>query len=248
MSENNTLQKYIKSLTIDSKKPRELQNDRNKSGLKSIYINSILKTNNSWQETEYQEFMEFAQLFERYQPAVESLIDLQIHNPTGLQFTLEELNKYVQKSSPPNRRLQIEKDIMAQELPQFQLYRIYDETFFEGHYTTTVGGNLYQLKLVLPHYYPNEMPRIFVTFPKRLRKHDYSGLINDEEISHSFHTLSNGPDKSVQICHSNEETWDASKTAVGAFTKGILWLEAYDVHLLTGGDIADTLSEFERNQ
>ena len=168
--------------------------------------------------------------------------------PIRSQITPVKPNKYLPKASPQELRLQREKEIMAQELPQFQLYRDCDEVFFEGPHTTSTGGNLYQLKLVLPHYYPDEMPGLFLTFPQILMKYGYAGFINDEGISHSFHTLSNGPDGSIQICHSNEESWDASRTAVGAFTKGILWVEAYDVHLLNGRDIVDTLYEFERIQ
>jgi len=142
------------------------------------------------------------------------------------------------------RRLQLERRIMARELPQFMFYRFGNEAYFQGWHGVS-SGLLFQLKLVLWEWHPDQMPSLYVSYPLILWK--YGGnTINSEGVSHAFHTLSNGPNGCVQICHFKSEHWDASKTCVGVFFKGILWLEAYAVHLVTGMTIADILDEWKR--
>ena len=144
------------------------------------------------------------------------------------------------------RRIQLEKAIMAKELPQFQFYEMGEDRYFEGWQRTSTGG-LYLLKLVLPALFPGQMPRLYVTCPQPLWKYG-GGTINSEGASHAFHTRSNGVGGCVQICHFKSENWDASRTCVGVFFKGILWLEAYDVHLAMGMSIEDILKKWKRRQ
>ena len=144
------------------------------------------------------------------------------------------------------RRLQVEKGIMARELPQFIFFEIGNDSYFQGWHIVSTGL-LYQLKLVLSEWYPDQMPSLYVTYPLILWK--YGGnTINSEGVSHAFHTFSNGPNGCVQICHFKSENWDASKTCVGVLFKGILWLEAYAMHFVTGMTIADILEQWKRRQ
>lgn len=143
-------------------------------------------------------------------------------------------------------RLDFEERIIAKHLPSFDAYLYGDNPYFEGRYTTTSGGRGYKLKLVIPSWYPSDMPSLYVTYPTRLRKYGYSGSINNEGTSHAFHTKSNGPGGCVQICHFRSDNWDASQTCAGVLAKGIMWLEAYDCHLATGRNIADILENFRR--
>jgi hypothetical protein len=145
-------------------------------------------------------------------------------------------------------RLQFEKSIIQHEMPQFQLYQMGDENYFHGRQTTTVLVRQYTLKLIIPAWYPDEMPLLFVTSPLTLHKFGGRGTINNEGVSHDFHTQENGPGGCVQICHFKSESWDASQTCVGIFQKGQLWLEAYDVHLCTGLSIAEILNNWKRSQ
>ena len=144
------------------------------------------------------------------------------------------------------RRHQLEKAIMAKELPQFQFYEIGEDRYFEGWQRTSTGG-LYLIKLVLSVWFPDQMPSLYITCPQTLWKYG-GGNINSEGASHAFHTRSNGPGGCVQICHFKSENWDASRTCVGVFFKGILWLEAYDVHLAMGMSIEDILEKWKRRQ
>ena len=118
------------------------------------------------------------------------------------------------------------------------------------------------------------MPNLYVTEPVTLHKHSdakenkiYPGInllsidkssvpsspnneflqnatINSDKTSHEFHTYGNGPNGCVQICHTQKQKWDASKTCVGVFFKGILWVTAYTVHLETGDSIANVLQNW----
>ena len=143
-------------------------------------------------------------------------------------------------------RLDFEERVLRKHLPSFQAYFYGSSPYVAGSYTTTSGGNTYQLKLVIPEWYPSSKPPLYVVSPTRLSKYNYGGYVNDEGTSHAFHTLSNGPGGCVQICHFNSGSWNASQTCAGVLTKGIMWCEAYDCHRITGRTIADILEEFRR--
>lgn len=143
-------------------------------------------------------------------------------------------------------RIRTEEAIMAKKLPQFSLFQQEDQYYFEGWYSTSTGDR-FQLKLVITNHYPDEMPRLYVISPATLRKYD-QGCINSEGSSHEFHTSPNGPEGCVQICHFSSDSWDASCTAVSVMIRGLLWLEAYSLHLLNGKSIADNIEETKRWQ
>ena len=130
-------------------------------------------------------------------------------------------------------RLRFEQRVLAKHLPSFSAYLYGKSPYFEGSYLTTSGGNGYRLKVVVPSWYPSEMPSLYIVSPRRLKKYGRRGSINEEGTSHSYHTLHNGPGGCVQICHFKSESWDASQTCVGVLAKGIMWCEAYDCHLVT---------------
>lgn len=145
-------------------------------------------------------------------------------------------------------RLELERAILEREMPQFQLFGLESERYFLGWHTTRISQLRCQLKLVIPSAYPDAMPSLYVSSPKTLLKHGNLGTINWEGTSHAFHTLQNGLAGCVQICHFKPELWDASKTCVGVLIKGLIWLEAYDAHIVTGRNIADILDEWKRRQ
>jgi len=143
-------------------------------------------------------------------------------------------------------RLRTEEAIMAKKLPQFKLLHKNAQYYFEGWYSTSTGDR-FQLRLVFTTHYPDEMPRLYVVSPKNLRKYS-QGFINLEASSHEFHTSPNGLGGCVQICHFSRDSWDASCTAVSAMIRGLLWLEAYSLHLLNGKSIADNIEEAKKWQ
>ena len=138
-------------------------------------------------------------------------------------------------------RLALEKEILAREMPQFRFCNLSSDTYVVGKTTTSGRRRWYELTLLLPECYPDEMPELYVSSPVTLWKEDGCETVNDEEVSHSFHTLSNGPDGCVQICHFKPDLWYPSIALTAVLMKGLLWLEAYEAHLRTGDDIASFL-------
>ena len=135
-------------------------------------------------------------------------------------------------------RIDLERQLLARELPQFVLQTDAQGTRVRGWQCTTKKDRYYELTLELPEHYPDEAPQLYVTSPMTLWKHRRRGTINAEGTSHAFHTRANGPGGCVRICH-DETGWDASQTCVTVLMKGICWLEGYQAHLATGCDIAD---------
>ena len=144
-------------------------------------------------------------------------------------------------------RIRAEREIMAEELDQFKFYKSGNESYFEGWHTTTTSHMEFLLKLPLPKGYPEIVPSLYIIYPLTLRKYG-GGTINAIGITHSFHTLGNGPGGCVQICHFGSGHWDASKTCIGVLFKGMLWCEAYAVHLRTGMDISKILENWKRRK
>jgi hypothetical protein len=144
-------------------------------------------------------------------------------------------------------RLAFEIKIMKHEFPQFRPYGRSGEYYFSGWQTTSIGTK-YKLRLNIPLFYPDHVPSLYVTSPHTLRSYKGGSTVNSQGTSHAYHTLSNETDSCVQICHFDSSNWDASKTCVAVFTKGILWLDAYEMHLTSGKDIATILSSWKRSQ
>ena len=144
-------------------------------------------------------------------------------------------------------RIREEAYHMSIELSQFKLFKRGSETSFQGWHTTKMGHRRFELKVLLPKGYPEVVPPLYVTSPLTLRKYG-GGTINSIVASHAFHTLGNGPGGCIQICHFGTGNWDASKTCIGVLFKGMLWCEAYAVHLRTGLNISEILENWGRRK
>lgn len=138
-----------------------------------------------------------------------------------------------------NERLILEAKALGLHMPQFYLYDINGNPYASGWTTPSEGGRSYQMTLMLGPYYPDEMPRLYVTSPATLRQYNSYKTINQEGMSNRFHTRENSSEGYVQICHINPYNWDPSRTCVDVFFRGILWLTAYEIHLRTGRDICE---------
>ena len=134
-------------------------------------------------------------------------------------------------------RLAMERKLLLKEMPQFQFYKTRGDTYVEG-WMQTSGGNTYKLRLVLGQRYPDEMPSLYVVSPRKLRKYGY-GTINNQGLSHRFHTCGKGPGGCVEICHFRSSLWNSSKTILAVLTKGLIWCEGYAAYLKTGKGIAE---------
>ena len=140
------------------------------------------------------------------------------------------------------RRLLLESEILSREMPQFKLYELFgSNTRAEGWASTSAGSDRYKLRACIPGAYPDEEPDLYVIQPKTLCKHGGKEALNTMCSTHAFHNYES-ENGYVQVCHTL--FWDASMTLVRVFTKGLLWLEAYEGHLRTGKNIAQILDEW----
>jgi hypothetical protein len=140
-------------------------------------------------------------------------------------------------------RIQVEKAYARKELADYVYYEIREFAYFQGYHKPSKGFYTYSLRLDIPQWFPEEEPNLYVLSPTVLWKFG-GGTINALGASFDFHTLSNGPGGCVKICH--DPNWDASKTCVGVLLKGIIWLECYSEHLISGKTISEILYEWKR--
>ena len=142
------------------------------------------------------------------------------------------------------KRLVVDEKLVDKYMPGFLFRDKMGDTYVEGSVTPNGTSNSYRLRLDIPSDYPNSQPRLFVTSPVTLWKHGGRGKINDEQVSHCFHTFGTGHGGCVEICTVRD--WDASMTCVKLLIMGVTWLEAYTLHLKTGEDIDTCLKKMRR--
>ena len=136
------------------------------------------------------------------------------------------------------QRLTYENQVLQNDgMPQFQIYRDQGSGYYLlGHHRTSANHS-YTLWSPIPLGFPNSRPHLYISTPNPLRGFDRNSTINDYGVSHRMHTLSNGPNGEVQICHWRDERWHSGITFNKVMIKAMLWLEAYEQHLTTGQDI-----------
>ena len=142
------------------------------------------------------------------------------------------------------RRLAMEEKLLTKYMSGFRFYNKTGDTYVEGRVTPNGSSKCYKLRLDIPPDYPNEMPQLYVTSPVTLWKYGGCDTVNDEGISHSFHTQGSGHGGCVEIC--TVEDWDASLTSVKLLIMGVMWIEAYTQHLQTGEDIDKCLKKMRK--
>ena len=143
------------------------------------------------------------------------------------------------RSAEQCHRLAFEANLLRKYFPSFSVYEPSGKTYIEGCIRTNGGWN-FRLKIDVPESYPYSKPKMYVMEPTTLYKKGNASTINSLGSSHAFHTLGNGPDGVVCICHT--AGWDSSRTFIQILKKGRLWCEAYEAHLRTGKDICEYLS------
>lgn len=105
----------------------------------------------------------------------------------------------------------------------------------------TNSGKPYVLWSPIPNTFPYGRPPLYIWSPNPLLAYG-GGTVNSygtSGTSHDMHTLRNGPNGEVQICHWRDERWHSGITLNKVLLKGMLWLEAYEQHMATGRPIKD---------
>lgn len=135
-------------------------------------------------------------------------------------------------------RLAIEHQLLQREgLTQFGVYH---DTSHDGYYawgeTRTNAANAYSLWIPIPRGFPEDCPPLYIYRPNPLWGHG-GRSVNSYGLSHAMHTLGNGPNGEVQICHWRSDRWHAAITLSKVLLKGLIWLEALEQHRATGEPI-----------
>jgi hypothetical protein len=138
-------------------------------------------------------------------------------------------------------RLVLENQILQNDgLSQFQVYKSNNGySFFLWGIHKTSSANPYELWSPIPNGYPSCRPPVYILKPNPLYGYSYLKTINSYGVSHNMHTLSNGPNGEVQICHWRDERWHSGITLNKVMIKVLLWLEAYEQHLSSGDPITN---------
>lgn len=146
-------------------------------------------------------------------------------------------------------RLILENQILNRDsFSQFQVYtgQSPGSYYLWGDHRTN-SANSYKIWSPIPGQYPYSKPPVYVHQPNPLWGFGYLKTINSYDVSHRMHTLSNGPNGEVQICHWSSDRWHSGITLNRVMLKVVLWLEAYEQHLATGKDICDFVRTMTQN-
>ena len=146
-------------------------------------------------------------------------------------------------------RVTLENQLLVREgFSQFQIYALQNPGNYGlwGEHKTN-SGRLYKIWSPLPSDYPYSKPPVYVHEPNPLWGYGYSKTVNSYGTSHYMHTLSNGPNGQVQICHWHSDRWHSAITFNRVMLKVVLWLEAYEQHFETGKSISDFVTTMSQS-
>ena len=136
------------------------------------------------------------------------------------------------------QRLTYENQVLEHDgMPQFQIYGNQASGYNLWGDHRTNANHSYRLWSPIPLGFPNSRPHLYILRPNPLWEFGGTSTINSYGVSHRMHTLLNGPNGEVQICHWRDERWHSGITFNKVMVKVMLWLEAYEQHLSTGRNI-----------
>ena len=126
-------------------------------------------------------------------------------------------------------RLNLEKNVLRTEMPLVQcVFRDMDtELPYVLMPVKTKNGKVYTIRIDLDNF-PNEVPHAFVT--KMLYTKDGEPM---DGPSSTMHTLTSEHGY-TRICHYGYHSWSPMVSLLKVYVKCALWLNMYELHLLTG--------------
>lgn len=138
------------------------------------------------------------------------------------------------------RRLAIERSKLRTDMSIFSFREERQETHIVGHWSS-LNGYWYAIRIYLTPGYPEECPSTYVVTPNPLLDHHGEPVLS-WGLSHAGHTWKSDRDGWPKLCTYRPEYWDPRNTLVQVAKKSLLWIIAYEEHVLTGKDIADLLA------
>ncbi len=129
-------------------------------------------------------------------------------------------------------RLNLEKSVLRREMPLVQC--VFKDMDTSAPYVLmpvkTKNRKVYTIRIDLAGF-PNSLPPAFVT--KMLRTK--TGQLMDSASS-SMHTLSSEHGY-TRICHYGFSSWNPMVSLFKVYVKCALWLNMYELHLITGNSM-----------
>ena len=132
-----------------------------------------------------------------------------------------------------NARLGVERKILLRYFPGAAI-QFPDDRHRAGVVVPlmTMRQNRYVLWVSL-NGFPIERPQMYVIEPVPLR--DCRGKkLSKRGVSCKMHLLEPDAHGHPQICHHNDASWTPNIALCKVVTKGLIWLEAYELHLASG--------------
>lgn len=130
-----------------------------------------------------------------------------------------------------NERLQLETEVLKKYLP-LKAFRFMDLGTPEPYVllaAKTSNHKLYTLRIELNEF-PEYVPKVFVTRMLKTKDgHNMNG------VSGSMHTLASENGR-TRICHYGNN-WNNRVSLYRVYYKCLMWLNIYELHLLTGENI-----------
>lgn len=96
------------------------------------------------------------------------------------------------------------------------------------------NGKKYILRVCISPDFPNSCPPMVVISPDGILRRANGSLLG--LASRQDHVLTS-KDGYTRICYFRPGTWMGNKTLYQVIKKGLVWLEAYELHLQTGNSI-----------
>lgn len=118
------------------------------------------------------------------------------------------------------------------------------ETHVAGWWRSNLNYD-YLIRVDIPAGYPDECPATYVLYPSPLLDHR-GKPVTGWGTSHEGHTWQTDRNPWVKVCTFRPEFWDASNSLVQIVRKTLLWVMAYEEHVMTGTRICDLLLEMDR--
>lgn len=103
----------------------------------------------------------------------------------------------------------------------------------------TKNENSYKLRVYLPSDFPNSCPTLAVVSPPKLQCENGEPLPDN---SKEFRTLAK-KDGKVTICHFSPSDWTNDITIGNVFTKGEIWVKAYESYITNKGHFLEYLNK-----
>ena len=138
--------------------------------------------------------------------------------------------RLAQKIRLENERRDLERNFQRDKISWTFLA---EKTYVEVEVSCT-NEEKYILRVYIPNDFPNSCPSVVVISPNGILRRANGSFLRT--ASRNDHILSS-KDGYTQICLFRSDIWMGDATLSQVVKKGVIWLEAYELHLQTGDPI-----------